>query len=93
MLLEGVKESNGILCKKYGTALGELGAIDPDQLQIIAKAPIHEEYSEVQLGILLINKYLVTAYRKAATGLLIIALSNVFEEQHKIVLRTLYRRY
>lgn len=68
MVLEGIKESSPVLCKKFGMVLGELAAIDPEQLQIIAKAPVHKEFSEIDMGIYLIRKYLVHAYRKANTG-------------------------
>jgi hypothetical protein len=66
--MEGVKESNGVLCKKFGIALGELGAIDPEQLQIISKAPEHQDYTDTQMGVELIKRYLVQAYRKAPNG-------------------------
>ena len=67
-MLQGIRESNGTLYRKFGKVFGELGAIDPEQLQIVVEPQRHEELDDNQLAIVLINQYLVQAYRKAHTG-------------------------
>jgi serine/threonine-protein kinase ATR len=64
-LLQGTQDHNLEARRACAEALGELGAIDPERLNLVIESKIEDDQDDDQIAIKLINNYLVRVYKTA----------------------------